>query len=271
MSLGMISDDSQSILDGNFDFILDDLVINNNQVDYKCHLCHQEFLAKSEFKLHLKEHGQQDSLACFQCHLDFKSSTKLWRHLCKVHEQGSRRQVFRCSLCNNKVFKQAFNYHLHMLIHLEEQPEKCRFCSKAFRTKPSLRKHELIHTGHKRFSCFECSAKFKTKDELKQHSISHTTGKPYRCTFCALDFKYQASLKRHEKKGRCKIGKHWCPTKKRRQRSEQYSNSLQPSESVDKHEDEAALFCDVFLGWETTNVLGNYNPSSSMAAELFSF
>ena len=83
---------------------------------------------------------------------------------------------FFCSLCNNKAFKQAFNFQLHMLIHLEEQPEKCRFCSKAFRTKPSLRKHELIHTGLKLFSCPQCNSRFKTKDELKQHKISHTTG-----------------------------------------------------------------------------------------------
>ena len=106
--------------------------------------------------------------------IGFKSSTKLWNHMYKSHIKT--KEDFFCSLCNNKAFKKAFNFQLHMLIHLEEQPEKCRFCSKAFRTKPSLRKHELIHTGLKLFSCPQCNSRFKTKDELKQHKISHTTG-----------------------------------------------------------------------------------------------
>ena len=106
--------------------------------------------------------------------IGLKSSTKLWNHMYKYHIKT--KEDFFCSLCNNKAFKQAFNFQLHMLIHLEEQPEKCRFCSKAFRTKPSLRKHELIHTGLKLFPCPLCNSRFKTKDELKQHKISHTTG-----------------------------------------------------------------------------------------------
>ena len=106
--------------------------------------------------------------------IGFKSSTKLWNHMYKSHIKT--KEDFFCSLCNNKAFKKAFNFQLHMLIHLEEQPEKCRFCSKAFRTKPSLRKHELIHTGLKLFLCPQCNSRFKTKDELKQHKISHTTG-----------------------------------------------------------------------------------------------
>jgi len=229
----------------------------------QCHLCLKQFLSKSDLKLHLRDHGQQDLFFCPECPpgpaqcLSFDSSTKLWSHMSRTHFKAKK--GFSCTLCNNKAFKQAFNYHLHMLIHLEEQPEKCRFCSKAFRTKPSLRKHELIHTGCKPYPCIECNSRFKTKDELKQHSISHTTGKPHHCHFCTMSFKYQASLKRHEKKGRCKIGKHWCPAKKNG------DNAVIPSNSPQSQ----ALFCDVFLGWETeTSVLNN---NSMEPPPLFSF
>ena len=164
MSLDVDPSSDESMLDSSFDFL-----------DHQCHLCHEHFLTKSEFKLHLQDHGRQDHFTCPQCPQLFRSSTKLWRHLSKVHMFKTKLD-FRCSICDNKVFKQAFNFHLHMLIHLEEFPETCRFCKKTFRTKPSLRKHELIHTGQKPFSCQECNSKFKTRDELKQHSISHTTG-----------------------------------------------------------------------------------------------
>ena len=143
-------DESQSILEGSFDFILDEIIVNNNLVHH-CHLCSQRFLTKAEFKSHLKLHGQQDRYFCQHCSHEFQCSSKLWSHMSRSHfskkGQTTGKEGFFCSLCDNKAFKQAFNYHLHMLIHLGEQPEKCRFCSKAFRTKPSLRKHELIHTG----------------------------------------------------------------------------------------------------------------------------
>ena len=152
---------------------LEELVNNNN--GFQCHLCRRTCPTKADFKLHLKQHGKQDRFACPSCHRNFDSSTQLWHHLSKSHRGSGQGLV--CGLCDNKTFKHAFNYHLHMLIHLEERPEKCRYCAKAFRTKPSLRKHELIHTGHKPHPCHQCNSTFKTKDELKQHSISHTTGK----------------------------------------------------------------------------------------------
>jgi len=136
-------------------------------------------------------------------------------------------------------------------------------------------------SGHKRYKCSECNSRFKTKDELKQHGISHTTGKPYRCSFCSMKFKYQASLKRHEKKGRCKIGKHWCPVRKRKN---DISSSISEKSSVcsssgtddpdseggltnfpslqdHHHQQQQPLFCDVFLGWKSTgnNVIGDAN------------
>ena len=124
------------------------------------------------FSNSLKHAGVHQSTIMYD--VGFNSSTRLWNHMHKAHFRT--KEGFYCSLCNNKAFKHAFNFHLHMLIHLEEQPEKCKFCPKAFRTKPSLRKHELIHTGYKPFPCPKCNSRFKTKDELKQHSISHTTG-----------------------------------------------------------------------------------------------
>lgn len=278
------ADESQSILEGNFDFILDEIIVNSNI--HHCHLCPQKFLTKMDFKSHLKNHGQQDRFSCPHCSHSYLTSTKLWSHMSRSHFKSSTGKGFYCSLCDNKAFKQAFNYHLHMLIHLGEQPEKCRFCAKAFRTKPSLRKHELIHTGHKRHKCSECNSCFKTKDELKQHGISHTTGKPYRCDFCSVKFKYQASLKRHEKKGRCKIGKHWCPDKRRSEPENQVdpeirkspAHSSSGSDDADSEcnlatlqTDQQPLFCDVFLGWETTcsNIFGTKSTNNLLSNNPF--
>ncbi len=225
--------DAQSILDGNFDFILDQIVLSNdnnsNNVDssyledgktsqHQCHLCLERFTVTLDYRSHLRLHGHQESYQCPICQEAHPSSSKLWRHLTRSHEDQFRSKSLTCTLCDNKEFKQAFNYHLHMLIHLGELPERCRYCPKTFRTKPSLRKHELIHTGVKSHECQKCSSRFKTRDELKQHEISHSTEKPWRCDHCLIRFKYQASLKRHVKKGRCLIGKHWCPLEPRKAR-----------------------------------------------------
>ena len=58
----MRSNESSHFLDSNFQTI-------NNNAHYQCHLCQQHFLFQSEFKMHLKEHGQQVNFICPQCQL----------------------------------------------------------------------------------------------------------------------------------------------------------------------------------------------------------
>ena len=186
---------------------------SSSSVEHRCHLCNELFAFSLDFRTHLKTHGSQKTFPCHKCNTVLPSTTKLWQHIAKTHLPVKPDQFF-CTICR-RHFKQSCNYHQHMLIHIGEQPEVCRFCGKTFRTRPSLKKHEMIHTGQKPFQCDQCPNVFKTRDELKQHAISHSTEKLYQCLHCRGQFKYQASLKRHEKKGRCKIGKHWCPLEKK--------------------------------------------------------
>jgi len=186
-------------------------------VKHNCHLCNQKFDDDADFRLHLDQHGQRANYNCESCKkLFFMTSTKLWQHICMKHIKKNKKekQIFCCSLCN-KSFNESHNFHQHMLIHLGERPEKCKHCEKAFRTKPSLAKHLLSHSMTKHFVCDLCHKAFKTRDELKQHFISHTTGKPFRCDHCQQAFKYEASMKRHVKKGRCQLGLHWVPLRKK--------------------------------------------------------
>lgn len=309
--------DQETIWGSNFDVDLDDLKPSSldsslsqflpslQERRHQCHLCHQEFASVEIYRVHLKQHGRQTLFRCSICsksfdNISYVSTSQLWRHISRIHLKS--KHSFTCTVCD-KVFKQAFNYHLHMLIHLGEQPERCRFCTKSFRTKPSLRKHELIHTGEKPHVCDMCQASFKTKDELKQHGISHRTDKPFQCRHCHIQFKYQASMKRHEKKGRCVIGKHWCPVKKRvgkntRTKSTEScsgSSSLGDDEDTTWFDEETSskntkendvmdllrpdatdykdvllskqqpLFCDVFVGWGN-NCMGNNNSSSTTSS-----
>ena len=60
--MNMSSNESNHFLDSNFQTI-------NNNTHYQCHLCQQHFLFQSEFKMHLKEHGQQVNFICPQCQL----------------------------------------------------------------------------------------------------------------------------------------------------------------------------------------------------------
>merc|ERR1711994_463595 len=103
-----------------------------------------------------------------------------------IKKNKKEKQIFCCSLCN-KSFNESHNFHQHMLIHLGERPEKCKHCEKTFRTKPSLAKHLLSHSMTKHFVC----------------------------DLCHKAFKYEASMKRHVKKGRCQLGLHWVPLRKK--------------------------------------------------------
>ena len=244
-----IADDD---FNNNFPQILEEE--NKSQV-HRCHLCVQEFGSLSRYSSHLKNHGNQTGkLTCSLCNDSaiYETSWRLWQHIRKSHisvYQDFYKTGFNCTICD-KGFKHPLNYHLHMLIHLGEQPERCRFCCKTFRTKPSLRKHELVHTGEKSHECPSCDSAFKTKDELKQHSIAHLTVKSFQCSYCDIKFKYQASMKRHEKKGRCKIGKHWCPLVKRKkspsvvQKQREFCDLFQ----FEEERQQPMLFSDVFLG-----------------------
>lgn len=231
------TDEENDILESNFDFVLgefDQIETTQKQLGqnlyeqkhtnrkdshenteklHSCHLCNELFLNDVSFRLHLRKHGQQTRYNCDQCEKPFfPTSTKLWQHIGKKHIKSKHH--FSCSLCM-KTFSEGHNFHLHMLIHLGERPEKCHHCDKSFRTKPSLAKHILSHSSKKLFACDVCAKAFKTKDELKQHAISHTTGKPFHCDHCRQAFKYEASMKRHMKKGRCQLGLHWVPLRKK--------------------------------------------------------
>lgn len=98
-----------------------------------------------------------------------------------------------------------------------------------------------------------------------------------------MAFKYQASLKRHEKKGRCKIGKHWCPVNKARRKTISETEVSSASSSCDDEDfsslktttttnPKQPLFCDVFLGCNLTTINNNnLHQSLAMADPLFSF
>lgn len=87
-----------------------------------------------------------------------------------------------------------------MLIHKNEKPHECPWCSKRFRQKYTMQHHmKNRHTGVKEWICHLCGKEFSDKATLQKHSLVHSTNKPHQCGTCFMSFRHKSSLSRHNK------------------------------------------------------------------------
>ena len=94
--MNMSINESNHFLDSNFQTI-------NNNTHYQCHLCQQHFLFQSEFKMHLKEHGQQVNFICPQCQLSgifFKECGVKGQWIKSIGWQSKTMLITFCPLLN---------------------------------------------------------------------------------------------------------------------------------------------------------------------------
>jgi len=85
----------------------------------------------------------------------------------------------------------------------EEREFKCdrEGCTKAFKSKYSLKRHHLSHLEVKKYECDQCKRRFTLKQYLKEHIYTHTGEKPYLCPFegCGQRFRQASKLSLHRK------------------------------------------------------------------------
>ena len=71
-----------------------------------------------------------------------------------------------CDACN-KAFSTKILLVEHIVsVHSEGQKPKCKFCSKEFPQKESLRNHMLTHIGERKNQCSVCGKAFKQKGSV---------------------------------------------------------------------------------------------------------
>jgi len=123
--------------------------IHNNKV-FPCNRCGKEFKYKPNLNTHIKTHlgikrrKETKDFPCMVCGKQYARDKKLQEHISIVHH-GERR--FECGNIEcGKKFTRLNALKQHNLLHTDENPYTCEFCSKGYKAKANLMKHiEMQH------------------------------------------------------------------------------------------------------------------------------
>ncbi|CRK94967.1 CLUMA_CG008455, isoform A [Clunio marinus] len=75
----------------------------------------------------------------------------LQRHLRRLHEYKG--PSLTCEVCGKISITQA-EHRRHVMVHTDELPYKCKFCSRKFKHRSGARYHTLSeHTGERPYHC----------------------------------------------------------------------------------------------------------------------
>lgn len=204
----------------------------NASTTVRCDICDREFDGIQERNEHIEEHFKQ--IECQSCSRTFVGDRAYAFHTSTGKCKNAKGQsgLFRCSLCNEKVFdsKEALDVHMrdvhkcsyigerlkceqcdvtfgkvkYLRKHIREvhemaTPFHCSVCGKKFNRKANLIEHELIHDGKYLADCQTCGKSYRTASALKLHERTHTGEKPYACELCDKTYAYNTDLKRHKR------------------------------------------------------------------------
>lgn len=119
---------------------------------------------------------------CLNCPLIHSSTSNLRNHIQKQHtEDGSRRQLMKCSYCDYQTTDHDSMYAHHFENHEGKLLPFCIFCSAHFNN-PSVAvsKHLLGVHSIKRgdIRCKICNAEFMSPEELQHYKATETFHKP---------------------------------------------------------------------------------------------
>lgn len=206
---------------------------------FQCDICDSHFDTKHERNIHIEDHFKR--YECPNCTRSFVGDRAFEYHTrsgkCKT---AVAQTLFRCNLCNEKVFKSESALKLHensvhgcaidtnritceqcqrkfaqlryLRKHIYEVHRKltqfnCSVCLKVFNRKSNLTEHMLIHEQKYLAPCSICQKSFRTKSALRLHERTHTGEKPYKCDICLEKaYAYNTDLKRHKRQAHGILG-----------------------------------------------------------------
>ena len=193
---------------------------------YKCTTCAKAFGTETSLKSHQIVHNEA-RFHCRLCQLTFKHPRSLKKHQNRVPEQ--------CDICSIKFCTTQEKAKHCKVVHLDEQPFKCKSCPKQFAklsdfelhsvsehsegensvkilecdqcdykalgkmAKYRLKKHSFVHK-EKPHPCEDCGKRFISSYDIEAHRKSHLGIKEYTCEQCDQAFAFKHSLKNHQQR-----------------------------------------------------------------------
>ena len=163
---------------------------------------------------------------CEFCEKEFKSSSKLARHIKQQHKKSKKEEDesasdsdedknrrYDCTDCT-KTFKKPSLLARHVKVHdPNKRPHECDKCQKRFPTQVALVRHDILHsdlverstiarTEPQDFVCVVCPRTFKSPDSLSAHIKAHKPDvnlSEYSCRICNESFVSLHDLVKHSK------------------------------------------------------------------------
>ncbi|CAD6996793.1 unnamed protein product [Ceratitis capitata] len=135
-----------------------------NLEKHTCIICSQCFQRRRNYATHMKR--KHDVIVCPECPSSFKNILNLKKHILE------HRNAFNCSQCEQKFEKKSI-----LSKHVKDVHRKpvgkfvCEACGEAMVTKRELTLHMLIHTDYIPFKCKDCGMCFKEKYRFKVKNI----------------------------------------------------------------------------------------------------
>lgn len=170
----------------------------HKKVKYHCNICQKSFGSKESLHHHKKGiHADDKPYSCEECGASFNFSHSLKLHMLK----HSGKRPFQCTECD-KTYLTANHLKMHMIgVHQNNKIHMCKFCSKSFAYKTSLKVHEMTHENIKPYKCQHCDKGFVNSHSLKYHVESkHEVDKWFTCDVCHKQFKTEFSMKTHRRR-----------------------------------------------------------------------
>lgn len=149
---------------------------------HPCNVCGKCFALATSLRLHkrsahesrkAKRPGQRFSTGhvCDVCGMDFKFVGSLHAHKVVRHETGPGQDIV-CPYCEKKSSSQL-TLSLHMRIHFNEKPFKCKYCPKEFTLHTSCKSHQRTHErSNQPLVCPHCDRTFFIESKLKRHLMA---------------------------------------------------------------------------------------------------
>lgn len=168
-------------------------IIDSNDENIKCNLCHKKFKSKKRLQEHFDD-----------IHFLINENIDEVEETAFEQEQTVRKLVnmkpFQCDQCE-KSFNKIHHLHNHLLARHSEKNFKCYDCNRSFSYKSALdRHHKIVHRKQKHHVCCECGWKFASNFDLRQHFEGHhneSTKAERTCAFCDKIFTKERNLKYH--------------------------------------------------------------------------
>lgn len=161
--------------------------------------------------------GVQNAFSVQLTHRNKCQIKKAYRH------RVAKDQVYDCSYCGRTFFRKQ-SFKIHVKVHTEGRPHKCKVCGDSFRYPKTLARHAILFhrvsycnicgsncvcsteldkengKGAVQYFCNICNKSFVTQKSLAEHQLVHSdmVTKEFMCEICGKSFKRKGQLSLHQ-------------------------------------------------------------------------